>query len=449
MIAMKRIHEDFKDILTEEQIAECRAARDNHRSVIFKDTREKISEGAAAELKSLCDLFREDNYIWLASLWEPEIGGFYYSVSGRDGKGFLPDVQSTAQALNFMETSGLLGGRGRLYQDVLPEDMKEKIKSFTLSLQDEDGFFYHPQWGKHITLSRRGRDLSWATEILGNLGAKPHYPLPFEKRDDGKVSSSVPEHLRSIENLKAHLDSLDIEHKSYQLGNQLQAQLRQFVAAGDEYVDCLIQNLNKRQRADNGLWQEKVNYDSVNGLMKICLIYTALGRPFPNAERALESAIYAALSSQRVTFITQVYNPLVTINNLIANIKKFGDASVAEKLRRTIADNAEGFIRLTREKSVICQCPDGSFSYGVIGTEHNGRIAQYAPVAIADEDEGTVDANGITVSGIYRNTCRILGIEDIPVFSPCDSALFLELLSAARVKPKLYEKPSWFEDYLV
>ena len=175
----------------------------------------------------------------------------------------------------------------------------------------------------------------------------------------------------------------------------------------------------------------------------------ALGRPFPNAERALESAIYAALSSQRVTFITQVYNPLVTINNLIGNIKKFGDASVAEKLRRTIADNAEGFIRLTREKSVICQCPDGSFSYGVIGTEHNGRIAQYAPVAIADEDEGTVDANGITVSGIYRNTCRILGIEDIPVFSPCDSALFLELLSAARVKPKLYEKPSWFEDYLV
>ena len=61
MIAMKRIYEDFKGNLTEERIAECRAARDNHRSVIFKDTREKISEGAAAELKSLCDLFGEDN----------------------------------------------------------------------------------------------------------------------------------------------------------------------------------------------------------------------------------------------------------------------------------------------------------------------------------------------------------------------------------------------------
>ncbi len=446
---MIKIYEDFKEILTEERIAECKAARDKHREVIFSQTRENISEGAAEELKSLCDLFAEDNYVWLAGLWEPEIGGFYYSVSGRDGKGFLPDVQSTAQALNFMETSGLLGGRGKLYQEVLPEEMKEKIKKFTLSLQNEDGFFYHPQWGKRITLSRRGRDLSWATEILGNLGAKPKYPLPFEKRDDGKVSAAFPEHLCSIEGLKKYLNSLDLEHKSYPCGNQLQAQCRQFVAAGNEYVDYLLEHLKSRQRADNGLWQEKVNYDSVNGLMKICLIYTALGRPFPNAEKALESAIYAALSDQRVTFITQVYNPLITINNLIGNIKKFGDAETAEKLRKTISDNAEGFIRLTKQKSVICQCPDGSFSYGVIGTEHNGRIAQYAPVAIADEDEGTVDANGITVSGIYRNTCRILGIADIPVFSPTDSALFLELLSAARVKPKLYEKPSWFEDYLI
>ena len=157
---MKTIYNDFKDILTEERVAECKTAREKHREVIFSQTRENISEGAANELKSLCDLFGEDNYVWLASLWEPEIGGFYYSASGRDGKGFLPDVQSTAQALNFMETSGLLGGRGKLYQDVLPVEMKEKIKRFTLSLQSEDGFFYHPQWGKHITLSRRGRDLS-------------------------------------------------------------------------------------------------------------------------------------------------------------------------------------------------------------------------------------------------------------------------------------------------
>ena len=36
---------------------------------------------------------------WWAGLYDPEIGGFYYSNSARDNAGFLPDMESTYQIL--------------------------------------------------------------------------------------------------------------------------------------------------------------------------------------------------------------------------------------------------------------------------------------------------------------------------------------------------------------
>ena len=55
-----------------------------------------LSSGAVKVLKDMYMLYDENVYIWMANLYDPDIGGFYYSNSGRNTQGFLPDLESTA-----------------------------------------------------------------------------------------------------------------------------------------------------------------------------------------------------------------------------------------------------------------------------------------------------------------------------------------------------------------
>ena len=66
-----------------------------------------LNSEAAAALERMFTLYGDGMYKWMARLWEPEIGGFYYSNSARDYEGFLPDVESTAQAIHALKNNGL------------------------------------------------------------------------------------------------------------------------------------------------------------------------------------------------------------------------------------------------------------------------------------------------------------------------------------------------------
>ncbi len=79
---------------------------------------------------------------WLVNLYDPELGGFYYSRSARDYEGFLPDLESTSQALSM-----LAGSLGALSPDtMLPDEIKMKLVAFARNMQSsQDGYFYHPQ----------------------------------------------------------------------------------------------------------------------------------------------------------------------------------------------------------------------------------------------------------------------------------------------------------------
>ena len=63
---------------------------------------------------------------WAANLYDPEVGGFYYSNSARDNEGYAPDLESTCQILH------LLTGNGgyKSSDDALPDDIKQKIVDF-------------------------------------------------------------------------------------------------------------------------------------------------------------------------------------------------------------------------------------------------------------------------------------------------------------------------------
>ena len=103
---------------------------------------------------------------WLANLYDPEIGGFYYSNSARDNEPFRPDLESTYQALS------ILSSWGAINHNSLPNDMKAAIVSFAKSTQSStDGYFCHEQWGprEQLAVDRYGRDLTWATWLINNI----------------------------------------------------------------------------------------------------------------------------------------------------------------------------------------------------------------------------------------------------------------------------------------
>ena len=122
-----------------------------------------------ASLKRLNSYFDGDKLIeWMANLYDPDIGGFYYSRDARDYEPFKPDLESTDFILAAIVKNGAISDYNEL-----PEEIRREILEFTWSTQSaNDGYFYHPQWPQdknQLNTDRYGRDISWATTIIRNL----------------------------------------------------------------------------------------------------------------------------------------------------------------------------------------------------------------------------------------------------------------------------------------
>ena len=413
--------------------AECRADRRRIREAYGNEIEKIIGHKASEELKLFMMVYDERILEWFANLWDPEIGGFYYSNSARDTEGYLPDIESTVQALNGLQNAGVVGPK-----KTFPEQIQKKLLAFAKSLQDEeDGFFYHPQWGKNVGISRRGRDLSWSLDVINSLGGEPNYPTPL-KRAEKKESSTLPVYLQSTEEFKKYLEGFNLEKDSYYVGNLLQSQALQIKAAGEEYSDILFAWYEAHQRSDNGVWQEAVSYHGANGLMKICLTYSAFKRPLPYAKEAMEYAIKAAMSDQFIHFCCQFYNPLVTIRMLLENLELSGATEARDAAYKKLLELAPDLIRRTKEKVLTCKREDGSFSYN-----HNccAYTSQGAPVALYGEPEGDVNGTCISSTGTIFSLCRALGIPNAPIYGELDKEVFNELWISAKQKKKINPKP--------
>ena len=419
--------------------------REGVRKEHYSSLENKFGRGAARAMEELYSLYDEGLYLWLANLWEPSRGGFYYSNSARDTEGFGVDVESTAQALSFVSSSGLIDGRGSYYPEAITDSMKEKLLDFALGLQDEeDGYFYHPQWGKRVAPSRRGRDLGWAVSIIRNLGRAPLYPSPLDRVKNDTAPSTLPEYLQDACAFRRYLAEFDLPESkyyhgknSYGLGNLLQSQAGQIIAAGNEYTKVLFDWLGDRQY-DNGLWEEESGYDAVNGLMKMCLIYSAAGAQIPRAERALHETINAIRSTEAPGWVCVFYNPWITASTLLNNITKYGGGESANKYRRIIRENAEEMIMVTKSKIEIFKKADGSFSYY---PDRCSPSSQNARVALDNTNEGDVNGSCISSTGVTRNICSALGTETIPLFSREDGDIFFELIETARENRKIRPDP--------
>lgn len=411
-----------------EEWAKLKAAMEQHTS-----NAEEIVEA----LKDLYSIYDEGYWKWLAALYDKERGGFYFSNSARDNAEFLPDIESTAQAINNMISLGLISS-----PDELPEEMKQGITRFTKSLLDpEDGFFYHPQWGKNIVDSRRGRDLNWALQLSNHFKFDFPYPTANQrlaealKNHDGEGTKALPEHLRSAEALRSYLDKYDWDTRAYYAANNIGSQMSSVVAAGLE--DVAIDYLNSIQNPETGLWGSRGSYGAVNALLKISGAYETAKRPIPNATKAALAAMECMIheddpngyirADDRCWTVCHIYNCWFSIRNVLNNLRRHGGEREAEELLSAVYKVAPEAIRASKKKILLFKKADGSFTYDLeVGLQ---GVSQEASVCLKNIDEGSVNSSVISSTGLTNNIYMALGIEDeytVKIFGSVNKQKFLE-----------------------
>ncbi len=372
-------------------------------------------------------------------------GGFYYSNSARDNFGFLPDAESTVQALGFFDDCGIAAGVGKgHYVDVVPEWMGEQIVEFIYNLQNENGYFYHPQWGMSIGDSRRGRDLNWCNNILNAYGVKPKYKTPSDASAEGvsgnilpeRLGSSLvtavskviavestlelPKHLQSLDAFKTYVYGLDAYNKSYNAGHTLSSQLSQIKAVdarngNTEYADFVIEHFNEiKAHHNNGTWHSEVNYFAVNGIMKVSGVYSGLGAEIPDAARTCLAAFNVVSSDETTDGIVDIWNAWDSVNRVLNNISDYsadGEATVAA-LREEILVTAPSAIDATRVKLSEYLKDDGSFSYT---KKYSSATSQGVQAAVPNSEEGDVNATVIATNYMINSIFSSIGLGDVQV----------------------------------
>ncbi len=456
----------------------------------------KYGEDLAVALRQLYSCYDDNIVDWLANLYDADIGGFYFSNSARNYNGFLPDLESTVQALGFIASSGMAKSYdgSSSYADVIPEEMAEQIIGFVKGLQSSNGYFYHPQWGRELTdsrLSRRGRDLTWATNILREFGVSPIYDTPNGVKGSGvesmsgvtaplsssKVSSVskvilassdyVPEHLLNKTNFEKYLSSLKLTTDSYTVGNELSSQISQIiqrdkalVGEGYSLVDILISWLNQNQNPATGTWDYlnpgDENYSvfrGMDGLFKILNIYNAVGAELPHAKEAIESTKYCIDVDVEANIVCDVYNTWYTLDLIFDNLNKYSSnresgralaAAELEKLRK----EAPALVRASTEKILKFVQPDGAFEFEL--DSGKSYESQGVPVSVPGIEESNVNATVICTSGLVGHIYAALDISDldVPIFGASDMQRFLDIINElSPVVKKEFEYTIEYNDF--
>ncbi len=489
------------------------------------DEAEEYTDDLIDALQELYSMYSDKLISWLANLLEPLMcvcegecqntkycggAGFYYSNSGRNTEGFLPDAESTAQAFGILQNSGMLGLVDGDITTAFTEEQIAGFIKFCKSLQDEEsGYFYHPQWNKEeLSVSRLSRDMSYACSVLKTLGSAPTYDAPNGTSGDGisydgtyvgtddivtpvsaltgrlskssaaAVSSVVsstataayPSYMENDITYKAYLATLDLKGNSYSVGNQISASATQLInrqkqltAEGATYNLISITDswFRTNQNTETGTWDYTepgdAGYDPYygnDGVLKISAWYNDVGLAFPNPALAAQNAINAILCDQDIEHVCNLYNTWFAISNLKINVTKYGSESVAKKFvndLRTVA--AEG-IRKSREKIADHQKEDGSFSYF---QDHSSQTSQGMPVAVADTDEGDLNATCIATYGLVGYIFSALDFGDFQdhpdIYTDSDRREFLSIVSElgaviknAEIDPSV---PNTFDTYTV
>ncbi len=361
-------------------------------------------------------LFTTDLLGWLAGLFDPNTGGFYYSNSARDNDGFLPDIESTNQVLSILTRSGAIAS----YDD-LPVLLKREITFFVCQKEDrETGFFFHPQWKyerSNTNICRLSRDLQAADTIFRgmNFGTFSKEMLITNATD--KINKNeMFVHLSSEASLISYLDEMPLNHET---ASFIASQINIFNSLG--FSDTVCDWLISKQDPDTGLFGDAEDRKAVSAFHGICWFFIACKRYLPNCEKAVFHILkhLSGPSAGTVYYVSACWRSLANI----VEICNF-DKDKQEKVLKEICENAELPLVNTYNVLLNSKWDDGSFSYHPSGSN---STSQGMPVAVPDAREGDVNATLLAI-GILTSIYQAMGIDAIrtPIFTSSDFAYFLE-----------------------
>ncbi len=468
---------------------------ETYKAPLWELFEEKYGSALTEAYKRLYAIYSDKCIVWLANLYDSDIcvcvdlygedecshtkycgtGGFYYSNSARDNMGYLPDAESTNQALNFLAATGLASQRDGTYLSVITEEMKKSIGDFIYALEEPNGYFYHPQWGIAFTdtkISRRARDLTWSENILTALGRTPKYTTASgmkgedvlgtsfsltERLGTAKVlavskvilaaDDSYAAHLQDVDSLLSYLNNglnrgKYIEEDSYTVGNELVAQTPQIIARDKEIgtqsdptplMDALVNWLNSKQNPKTGTWDFKErgdegyqDYLGTNGLFKITGIYRDHGVVMPHSKEAALSAMADITNEAPIQNVVDLYNTWSCVNNIIDNLRRYGGTSgntQADEILTLLRQRAPEAIDVSRSKIADFLKDDGSASYTKL---YSPAYSQGCPAAVPNTVEGDVNGSTLAIHGIITYSTLALEIENykVPMFGEAARYLF-------------------------
>ncbi len=433
--------------------------------------RDDVAETIVNELLNVRNLYNQNDAIvkWAANLYDPELGGFYYSNSARNSNGYSPDLESTSQALSLVEL--ILSGYGGTLTDYFGEEIAAKFVAFAQDMQDpENGYFYHPHWKRDLlenNSARKTRDVYNAVNILKSFGASAKYATPdgigeadgvtpvsklstpLRESVVGAVSKVtavnstdpyIPAHLKSADSFKSYLSSLNFRNNTKESCDIVYADISLYKKidempkeSGERYSLCTIlaEYLQQTQNAATGLWASSSSiktFAEIGEIASVVKVYDALGLPIGNYNAIFDTAAECLEGKDAPADISElaaVWTSLSAVVNNITSCKyDFYKYEVDESLK-ALCFKAPMMIRMTGSKLSLFLRNDGSFST----TSEGSQSEVYGmPVALPMSEEGDMSATLIATKNIWLSMFNTIGVGSVPLFSASDRMMFQKTL---------------------
>lgn len=295
---------------------------------------EKDYDARMAKCLEEFDLLLENFYSWLATLYDPQAGGFYYAISSIEEEKFKPDIESTSFALSMLDEAGLL--------PKLPQVMKKKLIKFFHDRQDkETGYFLDPHNNMREIERMRGRGITMSMSALKRLGAEPLYPLP------GSSGKKVfLEHLESPQDYRKWMEARPWDHAWTAL-DHFSSQAPILLQLPEEERKPLLEEafkfLEERQEPDTGLWGGGTPYVRTSGAFKVDYFYRSMGRKLPRAGKIYQSLL-SCIRHENCVHFCFARNPISLLLGLIPSLPELASQERLEIMTITLR-NLRKFLR--------------------------------------------------------------------------------------------------------
>ena len=439
----------------------------------------KIKESASDELYAALRSFASGydgtaTCEWMASLWDGDVGGFYYSNSARDNEPFRPDLESTFQVISWLRANSATSDVNRLF----PNEIKAKIVDFAKGLQADDGYFYHPQWPHgtdNLQTDRYGRDLSWATDLINRFTVDrdgdgveekqyPNYCAPSgikceeHAKNGGSCPSAIPLALRnSKSNSKPAASVLEkpdysssaaftawLERMNADIKNKPGLPSHYICALQDEikangycvelldYLERIQDEVYEEQMSrgekPSGLWAYAPSLSLAMAIQKYVTFFNdeRFGRSLKYYKEAISTCIDIMLiDCGDNSALNTLMNQWNSVAHIMSNVKKF------HKDEPEIIEELYGMIRARGVElvSFINKALDEHrLGNGMFVTHHGKSMTPLygVPVSMGERES---DVNGeILVTTLYRSVFLAFNYPVVPLCTEEDGENFVDII---------------------